>query len=92
MSSTQHTPYQDGAPHPGLTAPLAEPTSLLRSQARGLLGISLVFAVCTWVAVGLRCYVRLRLLKRFGVDDGVMVLTLVGNPWTDGLGCGTRVC
>lgn len=35
------------------------------------------FGVLAWISVGLRCYVRLKFVKSFGWDDGLMVLALV---------------
>ncbi|KAH6716812.1 hypothetical protein DL95DRAFT_518819 [Leptodontidium sp. 2 PMI_412] len=34
------------------------------------------FGVLAWISVGLRCYVRLKFVKSFGWDDGLMVLAL----------------
>ncbi|KAJ4991719.1 hypothetical protein SVAN01_02834 [Stagonosporopsis vannaccii] len=48
-------------------------------QERGgqIAGVAITFLVLTWLTVGLRCYVRTVLVKGFGLDDKVMVLTLV---------------
>lgn len=35
------------------------------------------FGVLAWISVSLRCYVRLKIVKFFGWDDGLMVLALV---------------
>jgi hypothetical protein len=38
------------------------------------------FGALAWFAVSLRLYVRLKLVKCFGWDDGLMVLALVSIP------------
>ncbi|KAF2624021.1 hypothetical protein BU25DRAFT_424413 [Macroventuria anomochaeta] len=47
-------------------------------QDRGgqVTGVAITFLVLTWVTVGLRCYVRTVIVKGFGLDDKVMVVTL----------------
>ncbi|KAF9694973.1 hypothetical protein EKO04_006862 [Ascochyta lentis] len=47
-------------------------------QDRGdqVAGIAITFLILTWLTVGLRCYVRTVLVKAFGLDDKVMVVTL----------------
>ena len=35
------------------------------------------FAVLAWISVSLRSYVRLRIVKSFGWDDGLIVVALV---------------
>jgi hypothetical protein len=42
-----------------------------------LLAVCSLFVAMAFVSVALRCYVRLRLVKAFGWDDGFMVLALV---------------
>jgi hypothetical protein len=44
-----------------------------------LLAVCSLFAAMSFVSVVLRCYVRLRLVKAFGWDDGFMVLALVSR-------------
>ncbi len=39
--------------------------------------VSYVFLVLTWIAVLLRCFVRIRIVKLFGIDDFLMVAALV---------------
>ncbi|KAH6622084.1 integral membrane protein [Boeremia exigua] len=39
-------------------------------------GVAITFLILSWITVGLRCYVRTVLVKGFGLDDKVMVLTL----------------
>ncbi|KAF4213433.1 hypothetical protein CNMCM5878_010474 [Aspergillus fumigatiaffinis] len=43
--------------------------------------LTLVFLCLSFIAVALRCFVRLRLVKAFGWDDGLMVLAMVFNIW-----------
>lgn len=39
--------------------------------------ISITFLVLSWVTTVLRCYVRIFIVKHFGADDYLAVLTLV---------------
>ncbi|KAH1766861.1 hypothetical protein V6000_008564 [Aspergillus fumigatus] len=41
----------------------------------------MVFLCLSFIAVALRCFVRLRLVKAFGWDDGLMVLAMLLNIW-----------
>ncbi|PKX93374.1 putative integral membrane protein [Aspergillus novofumigatus IBT 16806] len=41
----------------------------------------MVFLCISFIAVALRCFVRLRLVKAFGWDDGLMVLAMLFNIW-----------
>ncbi|KAF4154112.1 hypothetical protein CNMCM8927_001751 [Aspergillus lentulus] len=41
----------------------------------------MVFLCLSFTAVALRCFVRLRLVKAFGWDDGLMVLAMLFNIW-----------
>ncbi|RHZ50893.1 hypothetical protein CDV55_101456 [Aspergillus turcosus] len=52
-------------------------------QGRSILvfTVALVFLCLSFIAVALRCFVRLRLVKAFGWDDGLMVLAMVFNIW-----------
>ncbi|KAF7121831.1 hypothetical protein CNMCM5793_009384 [Aspergillus hiratsukae] len=43
--------------------------------------VSLVFLCLSFIAVALRCFVRLRVVKAFGWDDRLMVLAMVFNIW-----------
>ena len=38
------------------------------------------FGILAWVAFSLRCFVRLKLVKVFGWDDGLMAVALVRAP------------
>jgi hypothetical protein len=39
--------------------------------------VAATFGILAWISVSLRCYVRLRVVKAFGRDDGCMVVALV---------------
>ncbi|KAL5381739.1 hypothetical protein DPSP01_006926 [Paraphaeosphaeria sporulosa] len=56
-------------------------------QERGgqVAAVAILFLILTWVTVGLRCYVRISIVKAFGLDDKLMVLTL--GFFTAYLGC-----
>jgi hypothetical protein len=45
-------------------------------------GVAAAFLALSTIAVLLRCYVRLRIVKAFGWDDGIMILAMV-CPLTD---------
>lgn len=42
-----------------------------------LVAVCAIFTITTVIAVGLRCYVRLRLVRNFGLDDWAMIAALV---------------
>jgi cation-transporting ATPase 13A1 len=42
--------------------------------------VTLVFFVLSFIAVALRCFVRLRLVRAFGRDDSLMLLAMVSIP------------
>ncbi|KAE8854013.1 hypothetical protein HRS9122_01005 [Pyrenophora teres f. teres] len=48
----------------------------MEDRSGQVLGIALTFLVLAWVTVGLRCYVRIFMVKGFGIDDYTMLLTL----------------
>lgn len=51
-----------------------------------LKAINIFFLVVTLVAILLRSYVRLAMVKAFGVDDYLMVLaTVCGRPFAHGV-------
>jgi hypothetical protein len=39
--------------------------------------VGILFLVLTWVAVSLRCYVRIFMIKSFGLDDWLSAAALV---------------
>jgi hypothetical protein len=41
--------------------------------------VAILFLTLSWIAVGLRCYVRLFLTKLFRVDDWLAVISLVSD-------------
>lgn len=49
----------------------------LNNKAVSIIAVTAVFLGISLVAVSLRCFVRLRLVKAFGWDDTVMVLAMV---------------
>lgn len=52
------------------------------TNTQTLLGVSIAFFILSLVAVGLRCFVRVKIVRAFGWDDTVMVVALVcpGSP------------
>ncbi|RHZ43187.1 putative integral membrane protein [Aspergillus thermomutatus] len=52
-----------------------------RGRSRALFAVTLVFLCLSFIAVALRCFVRLRLVKAFGWDDGLMVLAMLFDIW-----------
>ncbi|GFG18966.1 hypothetical protein IFM5058_09558 [Aspergillus udagawae] len=53
----------------------------LNGRSRALFAVTLLFLCLSFTAVALRCFVRLRLVKAFGWDDGLMVLAMLFNIW-----------
>ncbi|GIJ88290.1 hypothetical protein Asppvi_007210 [Aspergillus pseudoviridinutans] len=53
----------------------------LHGRSLSLFIVTLVFLCISFTAVALRCFVRLRLVKAFGWDDGLMVLAMLFNIW-----------
>ncbi|KAF4252991.1 hypothetical protein LV164_007360 [Aspergillus fumigatus] len=53
----------------------------LHGRSRAIFTVSMVFLCLSFIAVALRCFVRLRLVKAFGWDDGLMVLAMLLNIW-----------
>ena len=51
------------------------------TNTQTLLGVSIAFFILSLVAVGLRCFVRVKIVRAFGWDDAVMVVALV-CPWS----------
>jgi hypothetical protein len=45
-----------------------------------LLGVNVAFLATAVIANTLRCYVRLRMVKAFGLDDWLMVGSTVSSP------------
>ena len=55
----------------------------LGTMPRTIEAIVGVFLVLSWIAVALRVYVRAWMLRCFGMDDWLMVVTLVRAPHYD---------
>jgi hypothetical protein len=45
--------------------------------------VTIAVLVISWIAVGLRYYVRIFIVKSFGIDDWFITLTLVRNYSSD---------
>ncbi|KAI4958769.1 hypothetical protein J4E86_004375 [Alternaria arbusti] len=48
----------------------------MEDRSGSVLAIALTFLILTYITVGLRCYVRIFMVKGFGIDDYCMVVTL----------------
>ena len=46
-------------------------------RAAQLLAVILAFLVIDWITVTLRCFVRVRIVRSFGLDDWLIVISLV---------------
>lgn len=46
-------------------------------QNEAIIAVAATFMTLAFITVALRCYVRLRLVKAFGWDDGSMVVAMV---------------
>jgi hypothetical protein len=53
---------------------------MLGGYSDAILIINIVMLALSLPAVILRCYVRLRIIKVFGWDDGLMILAMVSSP------------
>lgn len=49
----------------------------MESKVHAILAVNILFFTITWITVSLRIYVRAGLLKSFGLDDILMVVTLL---------------
>ncbi|PNS19436.1 hypothetical protein CAC42_7280 [Sphaceloma murrayae] len=54
-----------------------EPPSQLQGEISGLVAVSIILLVTSWVTVSLRMYVRVFMVRSVGIDDWFMVLTLL---------------
>ncbi|RMJ25340.1 integral membrane protein [Aspergillus sp. HF37] len=52
---------------------------MVNDEGASIIGVTAGFLALSLVAVCLRCYVRLRIVKAFGWDDGIMVGAMVLN-------------
>lgn len=50
----------------------------MEGRSDQVLAVALLFISLTWLTVGMRCYVRIGMLKSFGYDDWMMLATQVG--------------
>lgn len=50
---------------------------MVNDRGESIIAVTSVFLGISLVAVSLRCYVRLRIVKAFGWDDRIMVLAMV---------------
>jgi len=61
--------------------------SKMENRGPELAAVLILFLIITWLIVALRCHVRVRMLKSFGLDDWFMVASLVRiNPFTQRAG------
>lgn len=49
----------------------------MEDRSHQVLAVAVLFISLTWLTVGLRCYVRIGMLKSFGYDDYMMLITQV---------------
>lgn len=49
----------------------------LNGRSLQIFVVTLVFLIISFISVCLRCFVRLRLVRAFGWDDGLMVFAMV---------------
>jgi hypothetical protein len=49
----------------------------MQAKALQLFAVTIAFLVLAWVTVGLRCFTRLKIIKAFGLDDYLIVVSLV---------------
>ncbi|KAB8215113.1 hypothetical protein BDV33DRAFT_195535 [Aspergillus novoparasiticus] len=54
---------------------------MLVGRSKSIFVVTLIFLCISLTTVALRCYVRLRLVRRFGWDDALMVLAMALNIW-----------
>ena len=68
QTATTATFYQSRMPHS------------VPNRGPQLFGVDVFFVVIAPIAVLLRCYVRLFMVKAFGLDDWLMVFSMVSAP------------
>jgi len=49
----------------------------MQANALQLFAVTIVFLVLSWVTVSLRCFTRLKIVKAFGLDDYLIVISLL---------------
>lgn len=52
---------------------------MVNKNGTAIIAVTAAFLGISLVAVCLRCFVRLRIVKAFGWDDGAMLLAMVGT-------------
>lgn len=55
----------------------------MQDRSQEVLAVGLSFAILTWLSVAIRVYVRAAMQKAFGLDDWLIVLTLVRRSHSD---------
>ncbi|KAJ5111961.1 hypothetical protein N7532_000006 [Penicillium argentinense] len=53
----------------------------LEGRSKPIFVVTITFLCVSFIAVALRCFVRLKLVKAFGWDDGSMVFVMALNIW-----------
>lgn len=53
----------------------------MENRSGQVLAVAILFFILSWLAVALRVYVRAGMLKAFGLDDWLMLLTQVRGHW-----------
>lgn len=48
-----------------------------------LIVVVIIFLILTYISVGLRCFVRIRITKAFAVDDWLMLVAQVNSHLQD---------
>lgn len=54
----------------------------LEGRSLSIFVVTTIFLGLSFIAVCLRCFVRIKLVKAFGWDDGLMVFAMVNNDLT----------
>lgn len=54
---------------------------MVNKNGEAIIAVTAVFLGISFVAISLRCYVRLRIVKAFGWDDTVMLMAMVGSVY-----------
>jgi len=49
----------------------------MEDRGAELLATAILFAILSWIAIGLRVYVRARMIKSMGIDDWIMLFAQV---------------
>jgi hypothetical protein len=82
-SSLLVLPTSLSAKMPGTPPPPGpvDPARAAESNFGRMMAINGTFHALAIISVGLRTYVRLRLVKGFGIDDAVMIAALVCSPF-----------